>query len=273
MIRLKMMGRLLSILCLMCLASQGSAEDFTFKRVKPPDADTKKRITIQVERTWPYRDPPDQANTDEYAEAAEPAGPFDWFWKPVGTDAAGASPSRIDAALEALARSPEGRAATAPDLGTLDAVLDRYGASILFATAGQRISPALILAMIAVESAGRVDAVSPKGAQGLMQLIPETAARFGVTDPNDPLQNIKGGTTYLAELFELFKGDPVLALAGYNAGENAVIKHGGVPPFVETRAYIPKVIAAWDKARLYCTTLPRYADDGCVFVLDRSLKR
>ena len=67
-----------------------------------------------------------------------------------------------------------------------------------------------------------------------------------------------------------FKGDAVLSLAGYNAGENAVISNDGVPPYEETRAYVPKVVAAWEKARLYCQTLPVHADDGCVFAFDRS---
>jgi soluble lytic murein transglycosylase-like protein len=103
-----------------------------------------------------------------------------------------------------------------------------------------------------------------------MQLIPATAARFGVEDPTDAKQNISGGVAYLDWLFGKFGGDPILSLAGYNAGENAVIQNNGVPPFVETRAYIPKVIAAWDRARMYCKTIPKYADDGCVFELDRS---
>ena len=75
-----------------------------------------------------------------------------------------------------------------------------------------------------------------------MQLIPATAARFGVTDATDPAQNIKGGVAYLAWLLTHFDRDPILALAGYNAGENAVTKHGGVPPYAETRAYVPKVL-------------------------------
>jgi soluble lytic murein transglycosylase-like protein len=121
------------------------------------------------------------------------------------------------------------------------------------------------LALISVESGGRTVAESNKGAQGLMQLIPDTAARFGVTDSTDPVQNIKGGVAYLVWLMNEFKGDPILALAGYNAGENAVKKHGGVPPYAETRNYVPKVLAAWTVAKGMCMSPPELVSDGCVF--------
>jgi soluble lytic murein transglycosylase-like protein len=98
-----------------------------------------------------------------------------------------------------------------------------------------------------------------------MQLIPATAARFGVTDARDPVQNIRGGVSYLDWLMGEFGGDPVLALAAYNAGEGAVRRNGGVPPFAETRAYVPKVLAAWNVARQMCTIPPQLPGDGCVF--------
>lgn len=104
----------------------------------------------------------------------------------------------------------------------------------------------LVLAVIAVESAWRPDVVSHAGAQGLMQLIPDTAARFGVTDPFDPVQNIRGGVRYLAWLLARFNGDVTLALAGYNAGENAVARYDGVPPFDETQNYIRKIRRYYD---------------------------
>lgn len=118
-----------------------------------------------------------------------------------------------------------------------------------------------------VESAGKPNAVSSAGAVGLMQLIPATAKRFKVEDSTDPKQNIAGGVAYLDWLFKEFSHDPVLALAGYNAGENAVKKHKGVPPFAETRGYVPKVVAAWKVAKALCITPPKYAIDGCVFDL------
>jgi len=103
------------------------------------------------------------------------------------------------------------------------------------------IDPQLVMAVIAVESAFNPRAVSPKNAQGLMQLMPETAARFGVRDPFDAKENVRGGTTYLRELLKRFDGDLVLALAAYNAGEGAILSNGGVPPYRETRDYIERV--------------------------------
>lgn len=101
-----------------------------------------------------------------------------------------------------------------------------------------------VRAIIKVESAFDEYAVSSKGAKGLMQLMPATARRFGVSDPFDPRQSIMGGTEYLAYLLGLFRGNFDLAAAGYNAGENAVLRYGGVPPYRETRNYVVRVNAA-----------------------------
>ena len=98
-------------------------------------------------------------------------------------------------------------------------------------------------AVIKTESAFDQWAVSSKGAQGLMQLMPSTARRFGVSDPFNARQNIFAGTRYLRILLDLFQGDVDLALAGYNAGENAVRRYGGIPPYRETRNYVRKVRA------------------------------
>jgi Transglycosylase SLT domain len=103
------------------------------------------------------------------------------------------------------------------------------------------VSADLIRAVIAVESEFDQFAVSSKGAQGLMQLMPFTARRFGVASPFDARQNIFGGAHYLRVLLDLFQGDVDLALAGYNAGENAVLRYHGIPPYRETRAYVQKV--------------------------------
>ena len=106
-----------------------------------------------------------------------------------------------------------------------------------------RLPPALIHAVVRAESAYRADAVSSKGAVGLMQLMPATAERYGVTDREDPVQNLNGGTRYLRDLLQLFDRDLQLALAAYNAGENAVIRYGNaIPPFAETQDYVRKVI-------------------------------
>jgi len=105
------------------------------------------------------------------------------------------------------------------------------------------VDPSLIKAVIKTESNFDPNAVSNKGACGLMQLIPETAERFSVTDIFDPRQNIYGGTEYLSYLLNLFHGDTELALAGYNAGENAVIKYDNqIPPYKETQNYVKKVM-------------------------------
>jgi hypothetical protein len=103
------------------------------------------------------------------------------------------------------------------------------------------VSPDLVRAVIQVESEFDALAVSSKGAKGLMQLMPFTAARFGVSDPFDARQSVFGGVQYLRFLLDLFNGDVSLALAGYNAGENAVLRYHGVPPYRETRSYVQRI--------------------------------
>ncbi len=104
-----------------------------------------------------------------------------------------------------------------------------------------QLDPDLIHAIVNVESGCDSRALSPKGAMGLMQLVPATARRFGVEDPFDPKQNIEGGASYLKYLLGLFDGDLGLSLAAYNAGENSVLRKGGIPPFPETQDYVRKV--------------------------------
>jgi hypothetical protein len=106
-----------------------------------------------------------------------------------------------------------------------------------------QVSPDLVKAVIAVESEFDQWAVSSKGARGLMQLMPETARRLGVADSFDARQNIFAGTQYLRMLLDQFGGDVDLALAAYNAGPNAVLRYGGIPPYRETRGYVEKVQA------------------------------
>ena len=109
-------------------------------------------------------------------------------------------------------------------------IRDRYG-----------VHPGLAYAVIRAESNFNPQAVSQKNALGLMQLIPETAARFNVTQPLDPEQNIRGGLAYLRWLLAYFKGDVPLAVAAYNAGEGAVDRYKGVPPFPETQGYVKRI--------------------------------
>ena len=103
------------------------------------------------------------------------------------------------------------------------------------------------MAVIAVESGFNPKATSPKNAQGLMQLLPETQARFNVKDAYDPEENIKGGLSYLRWLLTYFKGDVELVAAAYNAGENNVLKYRGVPPFPETRDYVKRISVYYKK--------------------------
>jgi soluble lytic murein transglycosylase-like protein len=111
------------------------------------------------------------------------------------------------------------------------------------------LQPRLVLAVIAVESLFDAHVKSRKSALGLMQLIPETAERFGVQDVWDPVDNLKGGMAYLRWLLALFQGDLRLALAGYNAGEQAVEAHGGVPPYAETKAYVDRITRMFGSSR------------------------
>lgn len=110
------------------------------------------------------------------------------------------------------------------------------------------VDAALLRAVIGVESAWRADAVSPKGAIGLMQLMPDTARRFGTTRPQDPAANLNAGAAYLRHLIDSHD-NLGLALAAYNAGEGAVLRHRGIPPYAETRAYVPRVLAAYGRLK------------------------
>jgi soluble lytic murein transglycosylase-like protein len=111
------------------------------------------------------------------------------------------------------------------------------------------LDPALVDAVVRAESGYDPSATSPAGAMGLMQLMPATARALGVADPYDPVQNVHGGVRYLRGLVDRF-GDVTLALAAYNAGPGAVARHGGVPPYPETRAYVERVLRAWQRARV-----------------------
>ena len=107
------------------------------------------------------------------------------------------------------------------------------------------VDEALVRAVIRMESGGRTAAVSPKGAMGLMQLMPGTARMLGVEDPFDPVQNLEGGIKYLSQLSDKYQGDLVKTLAAYNAGPGRVDSYGGVPPFAETRNYVKNVLSTY----------------------------
>jgi soluble lytic murein transglycosylase-like protein len=125
-----------------------------------------------------------------------------------------------------------------------------YKDEVKVAALDSGVETALLHAVIMTESNYNARAKSPKGAQGLMQLMPFTAKRFGVNNSYDPGQNIQGGARYLSYLLKLFKNDFNLAVAAYNAGENAVIEHGNkIPPYRETVNYVSKVMGIYKKLR------------------------
>jgi soluble lytic murein transglycosylase-like protein len=146
------------------------------------------------------------------------------------------SPKRVSAAVAApRVSTPAPAAGPAP---AVPAALDRTVREI---AALHSLSPQLLHSVIQVESNYNPFAVSAKGALGIMQLIPATARRFGVANVFDASENIAGGARYLRFLLDMFKGDTRLALAAYNAGEGAVVKYGGVPPYAETQNYLTLV--------------------------------
>ncbi len=112
-----------------------------------------------------------------------------------------------------------------------------------------QVDPALLKAVIANESGFNANATSKTGAQGLMQLMPATAASLGVRDAYDPVQNVAGGARYLRGLLDRFGGDTRLAVAAYNAGPGAVERYGDIPPYSETRNYVQNVLASYEKYR------------------------
>jgi soluble lytic murein transglycosylase-like protein len=121
--------------------------------------------------------------------------------------------------------------------------IQKYANIIQTASKAYGVEPSLVHAVISAESAYNQNAISRTGAMGLMQLMPDTARRYGVQNMMDPTENIHGGVRYLRDLLTMFKGRVDLAIAAYNAGENAVIRYGHkIPPYAETRTYVPKVL-------------------------------
>jgi soluble lytic murein transglycosylase-like protein len=147
---------------------------------------------------------------------------------------------------EAGSRTPMSGQAWMPS----EADIRRFSSIIDTASRSHGVEAALVQAVITAESGFNPNALSRKGASGLMQLMPDTARRYGVRNIFDPVENIHGGVRYLRDLLAMFNGDMKLALAGYNAGENAVIRAGNrVPPYPETQNYVPKVIDIYHRFR------------------------
>lgn len=124
------------------------------------------------------------------------------------------------------------------------------GELIASVSGAYRLDPDLVSSVIRAESGFNVRAVSPKGAQGLMQLMPQTASLLGVQNAFDPQANVTGGTRYLRELLERYNFDLIKALAAYNAGPRRVEQYGGVPPYYETKAYVARIVRDFNKKKL-----------------------
>lgn len=135
----------------------------------------------------------------------------------------------------------------APVVAPQPPVSEPFGEWIAEAARSYGLDPALVASVIAVESGFDPRAVSRRNAQGLMQLLPSTAAQLGVRNSFHPRENILAGTRYLAELLARFAGDLRLALAAYNAGSGRVVEHGGIPPFAETRRYVERVLTEYHR--------------------------
>lgn len=184
------------------------------------------------------------------ARLGAPLGPPPPCLRPPEADALAPAPQRAAPAVAAAGRglvrsaraaTPAAAAPALPLPANAPAAIVNY---VRLVAADYKLEPALVLAVMSAESNFNIGAVSPKNAQGLMQLIPDTARRFGVKDPLDPVQNIRGGMAYLRWLLAYFEGDVRLALAAYNAGEGAVDRYLGVPPYAETRNYVLKILVS-----------------------------
>lgn len=214
--------------------------------VRAPRAGEKR---IVPERGLAFRrDTPDTGPRRSAGSRPKRPTNHEWFWV-LHNPADRARASRWNEAIDSLRRRPQ----PIVSRRILKSIAKEFRQQITAAARRHNVSEALLLAVIAVESAGKPTAKSHAGAQGLMQLIPATASRFGVKNVFDPMQNIAGGAAYLDWLLGTFKGDVLLALAGYNAGEGAVMKHNGVPPYAETRDYVVKVMDALVGAEDLCS--------------------
>ncbi|MFK7875721.1 MAG: lytic transglycosylase domain-containing protein [Paracoccaceae bacterium] len=240
---------------------------FEAKRVKAPQRGSRPKIDVQIVPDTGSVAPMQDTQTADKVPSSGELGQYSWFWDAVSPDLDQASAGRIEVALHTIAARLDD--ISAPRLDDMLSIAQAHRVNILLSTVGTNVSPALVLAVIAVESSGRVDAESSAGAQGLMQLMPATAQRFGVENRLSAPESIAGGVKYLDWLMNEFDQDPILALAAYNAGEGAVRRNSGVPLYPETRNYVPKVVAAFQVARGLCQTPPQLASDGCVFVLPK----
>lgn len=230
-------------------AGLSDARPGVFKVVKPPQRGARRLLTIHTVRRGL---PPGTSS------ARAPAR-HGWFWAHAATELAAADPARLDLA----ARTAAATLLSAPERALVRRIRDQFGGQIAAAAGAAGISEALLIAVVAAESGGDPLATSSKGAQGLAQLMPATAERFGVANAYDAAENLRAAAEYLSLLLELFGQDALLALAGYNAGENAVLRRGGVPDFAETRDYVPITLSYFHAARDLCVRKVAKARDVC----------
>ncbi len=148
---------------------------------------------------------------------------------------ASAAGSAVPATVAPVSPAPQGRATAPLSRASLDQM-------VRDASARHQLDPDFVNSVIKAESNFQARAISRKGAQGLMQLMPGTASLLGVADPFDPQANVEGGTLYLSQLLDQYHNDPIKALAAYNAGSHRVDQYHGVPPYMETRAYVARIV-------------------------------
>jgi soluble lytic murein transglycosylase-like protein len=192
---------------------------------------------------------------------ATQAAAYGWFWELAASPLRNAArPARMASLGETVLRREPGLHRLVP---VARRVMRAHGAAVEAAAQRGGVSPPLLLALVVVESGGDPQAVSLRGAMGLGQLMPATAARFGVADPFEPQANLRAAARYLDWLLDRFGQDAVLALAAYNAGEGAVDRRRGVPPYPETRAYVPRVLGLWAALRRWCPRLPSHPRHAC----------
>jgi len=168
-----------------------------------------------------------------------------------------ANPNPAVAAISSAATQPSQKTGVLPATTTKPFTQPELDQFVREAAAKNRLDPDFVASVIRAESNFKPHAVSPKGARGLMQLMPSTAAQLGVADAFDPKANIEAGTAHLNSLLNLYHDDPVKALAAYNAGAHRVDQYHGVPPYRETRAYVSKIVRDFNaKKRAERKTLP-----------------
>ena len=232
------------------------AGDFQYasKLLEPPEG----RLQVRKRLKHPSLPSPSSGGGKGYGPEA-----FKWFWNEVSTSRSAAGAARWSEVLQVIEKARSKGRPVFGSRATARRILETYGPYLQRESKRLDIALPLLIAVIEVESGGNPGARSLKGAGGLMQLMPGTAARFGVSDAYAPAQNIRGGATYLDWLLRHFGGDAVLALAGYNAGEGAVERHAGVPPYNETRDYVAKVAGAYAAAWALCERPPRDVRDAC----------